>query len=474
MARIQQPRETRAPVAAPREILTSASLTRQPRRAVALPLNEEDHNGAAVSRLLEQAQTLSAGAVIPDATEGAQPSITAVPAAAERARAEASTRMFRPDSGRLDQPDAASVTASGASRSRSGHWPLMTAAAVAGAMLVSVPLVTGGDKKTSEAEEPGKVSVAGRESFNSTPSPAPDGNIGAGLSFPAPTMAPSGRAPSGLPHRVAEHPSPGETHASAANAGQSAHHRATPTAQPSKSDTPLPGRHRDPNNKAVTSAPVGKSALVSVPAQTTAPDASEPHSTTSAGPAKVSVHHASDVNKVADKSTAASAAPTASAKSQTASPKTQVTPASRAVAPTSTGAIASASTARTVAASAHSASDSTTGREWSTKVLNATYVLHSGESVASNRMRITMRADGDLAISDENGAIRWTSHTQGSGNYAVFQDDGNLAVYSANHSSLWTSATAGNRGAELVIQGDGNVVILSRSGDLLWAAGTAH
>ncbi|MER7183284.1 hypothetical protein ABT404_28080, partial [Streptomyces hyaluromycini] len=112
--------------------------------------------------------------------------------------------------------------------------------------------------------------------------------------------------------------------------------------------------------------------------------------------------------------------------------------------------------------------------DWSTKVVNSTYVLDAGDSVASNRMRITLRSNGNLVISDENGVVRWSSGTSGAGNHAVFQADGNFVVYSSDNRTLWSSGTAGNDGAELVIQADGNVAILSAGDATLWAAGTQH
>ncbi|MFD8820621.1 hypothetical protein ACFV23_56425, partial [Streptomyces sp. NPDC059627] len=112
--------------------------------------------------------------------------------------------------------------------------------------------------------------------------------------------------------------------------------------------------------------------------------------------------------------------------------------------------------------------------DWSTKVVNSTYVLDAGDSVASNRMRITLRSNGNLVISDENGVVRWSSGTSGAGNHAVFQADGNLVVYSSDDRTLWSSGTEGNDGAKLVIQADGNVAILSAGDATLWAAGTQH
>jgi len=112
--------------------------------------------------------------------------------------------------------------------------------------------------------------------------------------------------------------------------------------------------------------------------------------------------------------------------------------------------------------------------DWSTKVVSTTTVLDSGDSVASNRMRITLGSNGNLVISDENGVVRWSSGTSGSGNRAVFQADGNLVVYSSDGKTLWSSGTGGNDGAKLVIQADGNVAILTAGDSTLWAAGTQH
>ncbi|WP_240528579.1 hypothetical protein [Streptomyces humi] len=141
---------------------------------------------------------------------------------------------------------------------------------------------------------------------------------------------------------------------------------------------------------------------------------------------------------------------------------------------------AAGGTAAAVGASAGSAaaSDQTTkadpAPQWSTKVFTSAFTLRSGESVNSDRMRITMRASGDLVISDENGTVRWSSHTTGENNYATFKADGELVVRSAYQQTLWSSRTGGHSGAELVIQNDGNVTILSSGDQTLWAAGTQH
>ncbi|MFF5421958.1 hypothetical protein [Streptomyces misionensis] len=112
--------------------------------------------------------------------------------------------------------------------------------------------------------------------------------------------------------------------------------------------------------------------------------------------------------------------------------------------------------------------------KWTTRVITGTTALGPGASIASNRMTITMRTDGNLVISDENGTTRWSSHTEGRGYKAVFQNDGHLVVYTKAGQTAWSSGTAGNPGAKLVIQDDGNVSILSAGGAVLWSAGTQH
>ncbi|MER5698994.1 hypothetical protein ABT255_43870 [Streptomyces mirabilis] len=134
---------------------------------------------------------------------------------------------------------------------------------------------------------------------------------------------------------------------------------------------------------------------------------------------------------------------------------------------------ASTTKATTMASTKASTTKAST-KQWSTRVIQGTYVLGPGESVASNRMRITMRTDGNLVITDENGVVHWSSHTLSEGAHAVFQGDGNFVVYNASQETLWSSNTAENPGAELVIQNDGNVVVLSTDGRALWAAGTEH
>ncbi|MFF4524497.1 protein kinase domain-containing protein [Streptomyces bluensis] len=107
------------------------------------------------------------------------------------------------------------------------------------------------------------------------------------------------------------------------------------------------------------------------------------------------------------------------------------------------------------------------------KVVQATFELAAGESVAAGDRTLAMQADGNLVIYDQDGKPRWASITKGEGNSARFQPDGNLVVYTSDGQALWASRTHGNPGAVLVFQADGNVLI--KSGDtVLWAAGTEN
>ncbi|MFD6531022.1 hypothetical protein [Streptomyces sp. NPDC060184] len=123
---------------------------------------------------------------------------------------------------------------------------------------------------------------------------------------------------------------------------------------------------------------------------------------------------------------------------------------------------------------ADAAPQETAAPQWDTKTFATTFTVRAGESVSSDRMSLTMRADGDLVITDEDGTVRWSSGTTGENNAATFKADGELVIRSAYQQTLWSSHTGGHTGAELVIQSDGDVTILSADDQALWAAGTQH
>ncbi|MGY1667511.1 fibronectin type III domain-containing protein, partial [Geodermatophilus sp. SYSU D00696] len=108
---------------------------------------------------------------------------------------------------------------------------------------------------------------------------------------------------------------------------------------------------------------------------------------------------------------------------------------------------------------------------------------------------VEMRADGNLAVVSEAGAVAWQSNTAGSGGVrAVLGDDGVLSVQTVDGTVVWSSAApppvtspelaAGERltaGQSLVsangsfranMQGDGNFVVYGPDGASVWAAGT--
>ena len=105
-------------------------------------------------------------------------------------------------------------------------------------------------------------------------------------------------------------------------------------------------------------------------------------------------------------------------------------------------------------------------------------LLKSGWSLYSRdpeAYRLTMLADGNLALFDGSGTELWSTRTYGhAGAYASMQTDGNLVVYDKTGHALWSSATNGNPGAHLDMLGDGNVDIIATSGTVIWRSHTYH
>jgi predicted secreted protein len=105
--------------------------------------------------------------------------------------------------------------------------------------------------------------------------------------------------------------------------------------------------------------------------------------------------------------------------------------------------------------------------------VTGTRVLGLGESVQTDRTKLVMQTDGNLAIVDQSGTTRWKSDTAGTGTKAVFQDDGNFVVYDSQTKTAWSSRTEAHNGAVLVLQSNGDVCIVYQ-GTSIWCAGTAH
>jgi hypothetical protein len=105
-------------------------------------------------------------------------------------------------------------------------------------------------------------------------------------------------------------------------------------------------------------------------------------------------------------------------------------------------------------------------------------VLKSGWSLyskAPEEYRLTMLADGNLALFDGSGTELWSTKTYGhAGAYTSMQTDGNLVVYDKTGHVLWSSATNGHPGSHLDMLGDGNVDIIDPGGTVIWRSSTYH
>jgi hypothetical protein len=149
--------------------LAGSSQTRRIRRALPLPLDDGDPDGAAASAALARSHTEAAAALgLPDLPGDAEP-------AALRPLPDTAALGFRPDPGSLggDEQGAART-----GRVRTGPWPLVAAAAVAGAVLVSTPLLhQKGDKETTGEGLDRAVPVAtlGANADGHTSHAVPDG-----------------------------------------------------------------------------------------------------------------------------------------------------------------------------------------------------------------------------------------------------------------------------------------------------------
>ncbi|WP_331728131.1 hypothetical protein [Streptomyces sp. NBC_01176] len=367
--------------------------------------------------------------------------------------------------GMLSAPGRA--TGPRAGRAPAGHRtgkPFLMAAAFAGAVLASVPLISHHGGRTSyeglgrqvpiASETPGAADDGTATVTDGTPSLEPLRDPAQGTAGPVlPQVAPSPAAEGDDTHGAVPTPAPA--------AGPRIVHKtsdgAAPRPAPAASGTH--GKHagllRPSAGKAAAHASGASGAGLGL--LTGAGNTAS--ATQRTGERKPSAHSGTAAVSAAGK-------PTTTAARTSGTATTRATPAKAGTTTAGPAATPVRATARAMPA--------TTKREWSTRVVSATTVLGPGESVASDRMKVTMRTDGNLVITDENGTVRWSSHTGGTGYKAVFQDDGHLVVYTQANGTAWSSGTAGNPGAQLVIQADGNVVIQSAGHAVLWSAGTQH
>ncbi|WP_250038467.1 hypothetical protein [Paractinoplanes maris] len=115
----------------------------------------------------------------------------------------------------------------------------------------------------------------------------------------------------------------------------------------------------------------------------------------------------------------------------------------------------------------------TAGRKapaWEQRVIAATSVLTTGQSWATNRLRLQVTGGGNLVLQDQGRTV-WQTGTD-DGVKLVMQNDGHLVLYDAGNGTAWSSGTAGNPGATLILRADGTMVI-ALNGRVLFRAGTA-
>ncbi|MFD9339091.1 ricin-type beta-trefoil lectin domain protein [Streptomyces sp. NPDC060028] len=111
-----------------------------------------------------------------------------------------------------------------------------------------------------------------------------------------------------------------------------------------------------------------------------------------------------------------------------------------------------------------------------TVTLHGGDVIPSGTSLASNSVRLTMEADGNLVLTAlATGKQIWASGTAGNpGAYAKFGTDGNLVVYTTSNAVKWTTGLAASTGSTFRVRADSTaVVVASNSTTVLWKQGTA-
>ncbi|GGS21239.1 FG-GAP-like repeat-containing protein [Streptomyces griseoviridis] len=105
--------------------------------------------------------------------------------------------------------------------------------------------------------------------------------------------------------------------------------------------------------------------------------------------------------------------------------------------------------------------------------LAAGSVLTAGDTLTANATRLTLRADGDLAVVSRTGRTLWSTGTAGHpGATARFTGGGNLTVVDADGTTvLWESGTTAP-GGTAVLQDRGDFVIRDADGVSRWSAGT--
>ncbi|MEO7289338.1 MAG: hypothetical protein ABI140_20690 [Jatrophihabitantaceae bacterium] len=72
----------------------------------------------------------------------------------------------------------------------------------------------------------------------------------------------------------------------------------------------------------------------------------------------------------------------------------------------------------------------------------ATWIMSGPPIVSpSDRSRLTMLTNGDLALISAAGKPLWSSHTSGAGNTLYVQNDGNMVIYNKESRAVWATHT---------------------------------
>lgn len=407
------------------------------RRALPLPLHDGDPDGAAASAALARGRAEASGTL---GRLAAEVFGTPEPATAVRPLPATASQGFRPGTGRFGTDEPGAATRSG--KGKTGPWPLVAAAAVAGAVLVTAPLLHHkNDREATDLEgldRPVPVATLGADSDGHTSQVAPDGSAGSKSDFTDGTVT-EGIAPStGVPRTGRPAPAADRPHTGAAPTTATPPSRRTPPHGMPETRTMDAPTYAAPEDREM--APHNFSATLSAPVVK-----------------PVTRHVAQSLLKPAVDAVVRPAATPAK------TPAPSIKPLAAKPTPEAKSVVALATYPKPAA------------QQYGTRVVDATSVLHAGQSVSTDHIRVAMTQGGNLEIGDpSDGTVLWSAHTSGSGNYAVFQADGNLVVYSADGLALWTSGSAGHDGARMVLQDDGNVVICSTAGNAVWSSGTVH
>jgi hypothetical protein len=101
-------------------------------------------------------------------------------------------------------------------------------------------------------------------------------------------------------------------------------------------------------------------------------------------------------------------------------------------------------------------------------------VLTSGQTLQSQRAKLTMQADGNLVVySTATGHPLWSAQTNGhSGATATMQADGNLVIHDAGGTALWSTNSSNHPGARAVLLDTADLAVVDGSGNQLWHSGS--